>query len=138
MRRVAPVMPIGETGIIGLETGHDPKDAAAPQEASEPVELCRGLMKMLGDLRTDDEIVGALERRFVGLEKGIEEFDRHPALLQHCCCHRTGAAAVVQSDSTLVKTVGKRFDELGREPTVARILNIILVLKVMLPLRFAV
>ena len=58
VRGIPPVVPLGEAGVVGLETRHDPRQAAGAQEGGQAAELGGGVVEVL---RVSFRLLGAPE-----------------------------------------------------------------------------
>lgn len=97
MGGIAPVVPVEEAGVVGLKGGHEGEPAVRTQQLVQPQELVVRPMEMLGHFGAGDEIVGAFERRGIGVEKGIVKVDGMARLLEHFREGGTGATTVVEA-----------------------------------------
>lgn len=101
--RVAAVMPVGERGVIGLETGHQSQETAWPQQAVEKLKLLSRTVEVLRRFGTGNEVITQLQGVFVREEKGVIDIDTVSLFLNYFGQGRAWAAAVIQTQLLLTQ-----------------------------------
>ena len=105
-------MPVRESVVVRLETGHNPQPSAGTQHPVETSELLGRPVEVFDDLRADDKIIALFKRFRIGIKNRVEQPRPVSRLAQHAGKGRPRTASIVQSFGLRRQPMQQRIGEL--------------------------
>lgn len=131
VRWVAWVVPLVERAFVLDHFGHDRQNASGSQEIVQPNEFQRGLVKMFDRFRRRDEIVGSLERGWIGRKIRIEDRRGKTSFVQHVRQGWSGTRADIDTLGSGREFLDERQGQSVEEIAITWVVGIVFVRQVM-------